>query len=75
MFGFKKKVNLKIAQSFDSEKTPKMYFIVLTIGTYRKNNIFQSFKSLMLSRDVVWTIFDTLWSSLLAEKISTSKKK
>jgi len=40
MFGFKKKVNLKIVQSFDSEKTPKIYFIVLTTGTYRNNNIF-----------------------------------
>jgi len=37
---FLKKVNLKIAQSFDSEKTPKIYFIVLTTGTYRDDNIF-----------------------------------
>jgi len=42
MFGFKKKVNLKIAQSFDSEKTPKIYFIVfhnISTQSWVKKNI------------------------------------
>jgi len=66
---FKKKVNLKKVQRFDSEKAPKIYFVVLTTSTNINNNIFP----LRLKFYVVkGRCLNYFWQSL---KILIEKKK